>query len=63
MKKQEAIDFLENSTSEYVTYGLEASDLGTPVERKEAIKDISLMDDEIWADGDIYECDKEGYIL
>ena len=63
MKKQDAIDFLENSTSDYVTYGLEGSDLGTPIERQDAIDDIKAMDDEIWADGDVYECDEEGYIL
>lgn len=60
MTLQEAKDFIEKSFSDYFTYGLNQSDLGTPVSRYNAIVDLNHMDDEIWNGGDIIECDEEG---
>lgn len=45
MTRREAINFIKRSKAKYFTYGLEGSDLGTPVEKFEAIQDISSMDD------------------
>ena len=53
-------DELRASNSVYVTYG--ESDLGIPVERERAIRDIEGMDDEIIGEGTWYECDEAGHI-
>ena len=55
MTRKEAITFIEKSTSPVFTYGLEGSDLGTPVARDAAIEDIKNMEEDVWNDGDIYE--------
>jgi len=46
--------------SEYVTYG--SSDLGIPVLRVDAIRDISSMDDEQIGSGTWYPCDRFGVV-
>ena len=59
MTRKEAIEFIEKSTSSVFTYGLEGSDLGTPVARDSAIEDIKNMEDIAWHNGDIYELEIE----
>lgn len=56
MTRQQAIEFLtdECDTTDYVTYGLEGSDLGTPIVVEEAIFDIMNMDDDSWNNAEIY---------
>jgi len=51
---------IQASESEYITYG--ASDVGIPVKKTDAIKDILSMDDEMIGDGDWYECDQNGEV-
>lgn len=68
MTRREAINFIKRSKAKYFTYGLEGSDLGTPVEKFEAIQDISSMDDSTWEgssgqNSEVYECDKFGNLL
>ena len=59
MTRQKSIDFINQSNARYFTYGLEGSDLGTPIERESALVDILNMDDDSWADGEVFECTKE----
>ncbi len=59
MTRQKSIDFINQSNARYFTYGLEGSDLGTPIAKEEAIADILNMDDDSWADGEVFECTKE----
>ena len=61
MTKAQLIDELKNSDAEYVTYG--DGDLGIPVLRTDAIRDIESMDDESIGDGTWYECDSEGNLV
>ena len=68
MTRREAIDFIKRSKAKYFTYGLEGSDLGTPVEKFEALQDIISMDDFTWGgssgqNSEVYECDKFGNLL
>lgn len=51
-------DEIARSTSDYVTYG--ESDLGIPVKKEDAIKDILGMDDEMIGNGTWFECDSQG---
>lgn len=60
MTLQEAKNYIEKSLSDYFTYGLNQSDLGTPVSRYGAIVDLNRMDDEQWNNGTIMECDEDG---
>ena len=52
---------IQASSSEYVTYG--EADLGIPVKREEAIKDILSMGDDMIGEGKWYECDGDGNII
>ncbi len=56
--KDQLIKEIEASKSEYITYGGD----GKPVKRKDAIKDIKSMDDDIIGDGDWEECDEHGNV-
>jgi len=47
------------SSSKYVTYGND----GVAVLKKDALKDISSMEDEMIGDGDWDECDKNGNLI
>lgn len=52
MTRQEALDFVkafEEGT------GFRYGDLSYVTEKQDAIKDIELMDDELWNDGEIFE--------
>jgi hypothetical protein len=62
MKKtaQQMADEIWASKSDYVTYG--DSDLGIPIAKADAIKDVLNMGDDIISDGAWYECDAEGNI-
>ena len=63
MKRKDAIEFVKKSKSKFFTYGQEGSDLGTPVSKTDTIKDIENMTDDTWANGDVFETDKEGKML
>ena len=63
MTLQEAKRFIDESFSDYFTYGLECSDLGTPVSRVDAMLDLARMDEYAWNDGDILECDEDGNLI
>ena len=63
MTLEEAKNFIEESFSDYFTYGIEGSDLGTPVSRVDAMLDLAFMSDDAWNDGDILECDEEGNLI
>ena len=56
--KKDMIEEIEASRSHYVTYG--AGDLGIPIRREDAIRDIATMDDDQIGDGDWEECDSKG---
>ena len=51
---------IKRSKSAYVTYGY--SDLGIPVKKADAIRDISSMEDEMIGEGTWYECDADGKV-
>jgi len=51
MTRQEAIDFIRASEATGFRYG----DLSYVTEKEDAIKDIELMEDEAWNDGEIFE--------
>ena len=53
-------DEIRASNSEYVTYG--DGDIGIPVKREDAIRDIEGMDDEQIGEGTWYECDGTGKV-
>ena len=57
---KEMVDEIKASSSDYVTYG--DSDLGMPIKKEDAIRDIESMDDEVIGEGTWYECDKDGGI-
>lgn len=59
MTRQKSIDFINQSNSKFFTYGMEGSDLGTPIAKEEAIADILNMDDDSWNDAEVFECPKE----
>ena len=63
MTLQEAKRFIDESFSDYFTYGLEGSDLGTPVSRMDAMLDLACMDEYAWNGGDILECDEDGNLI
>ena len=63
MTLQEAKNFIDESFSDYFTYGIEGSDLGTPVSRMEAMLDLARMDEYDWNCGDILECDEDGNLI
>jgi hypothetical protein len=63
MTLQEAKDFIDESLSDYFTFGLEGSDLGTPIPRVDAMMDLAFMDSDTWNGGDIYECDEDGNLI
>ena len=63
MTLQEAKNFIDESFSDYFTYGLEGSDLGTPVSRVDAMLDLAFMDSDTWNDGNILECDENGNLI
>jgi hypothetical protein len=60
MTLKEAKNFIDNSLSDYFTYGQIGSDLGMPISRYDAMIDLASMDDDVWNDGTILECDEEG---
>lgn len=60
MERQEALDYIDRSYSDYFTYGIEGSDLGTPIDRISAMLDIMNMTDDEWNNGVILECDEDG---
>jgi len=60
MTLKEAKDFIDRSFSDYFTYGQIGSDLGTPITRYDAIIDLASMNDDVWNNGTILECDEEG---
>jgi hypothetical protein len=55
MTKQEAIEFITNSSASNFYYG----DDGVVVTREEALLDIELMDDEQWNKGEVTEAVNE----
>ena len=69
MTRTEAIRWAKDEQergAEYVTYGAEGGDYGTPVAIEDAIKDIKAMDDDAWGrpgDANIDICDCDGNIL
>lgn len=68
MTRQQAIDFILRTNYKYYTFGLEGSDLGTPIERQDALEAIQGLDDDSWnGSGDeipvIYACDSQGRYL
>lgn len=60
MTLKEAKDFIDRSFSDYFTYGQIGSDIGTPITRYDAIIDLASMNDDVWNNGIIIECDEEG---
>jgi len=56
--KKDLLEEIEASSSDYVTYG--DGDLGIPIRREDAIKDIASMEDEQIGEGDWEECDSNG---
>ena len=60
MTLKDAKEFIDKSFSDYFTYGQVGSDLGTPIARCDAIMDLASMDDNVWNNGTILECDEEG---
>lgn len=60
MTLQEAKNFIDKSFSDHFTYGQVGSDIGTPIARYDAIVDLNRMDDELWNNGTIMECDEYG---
>ena len=60
MTLKEAKDFIDRSFSDYFTYGQIGSDLGTPITRYDAIIDLASMNDDVWNNGTILECDEDG---
>ena len=59
--KKEMMEEIEASRSDYITYG--DGDLGIPIRREDAIRDIASMDDESIGEGDWEECDSTGKVL
>ena len=59
-KKDTMLKELRASLAMYVTYG--DGDLGIPVLRTDAIKDIASMEEHQIGDGTWYACDENGYI-
>ena len=51
---QQMVGELKASDSAYVTYG--DSDIGIPIKREDAIRDILSMDDDMIGEGTWYEC-------
>lgn len=51
MTRQEAIDFIRASEATGFRYG----DLSYITEKAEAIRDIELMEEDLWNDGEVYE--------
>jgi hypothetical protein len=60
MTLKEAKDFIDRSFSDYFMYGQIGSDIGTPITRYDAIIDLASMNDDVWNNGTILECDEEG---
>jgi len=56
--KKDLLEEIKASRNDYITYG--ASDLGIPIRREDAIRDIASMDDESIGEGDWEECDSNG---
>jgi ABC-type tungstate transport system permease subunit len=56
MNKQEMVEAIQASKSEFVSYG----DDGVSVRREDAIRDIQAMDEDAFGNADFYECDSEG---
>lgn len=63
MTRQEALDFIAKSPALFFTYGLEGSDLGTPIKKIDAFYDIEWMEEEVWNDGIVYPCTKHGVVI
>ena len=59
--KQQLIDEIKASGSDYVTYG--ESDIGMPVAIADAILDISGMDEEMIGEGTWYPCNEKGEVV
>lgn len=57
---KQMIEEIQASKSAHITYG--DGDLGIPVYREDAIKDILSMEDEQIGEGTWYECDEDGNI-
>lgn len=53
-------DEIRSSGSKFVTYG--EGDLGIPIERENAIRDIESMADESIGEGTWFECDEKGVV-
>jgi hypothetical protein len=51
MTKKEALDFIRASEATGFRYG----DLSYVTEKQDAIRDIELMEEESWNDGEVYE--------
>lgn len=60
MTLREAKNFINKSFSDYFTYGEECSDLGTPITRYDTMIDLAGMNDDVWNNGIILECDEDG---
>ena len=58
--KQQLLNEITASESEYVTYGY--SDLGLPVKKEDALADIRGMEEVQIGDGAWYECDENGNV-
>uniref|UniRef100_A0A6M3LX41 Uncharacterized protein n=1 Tax=viral metagenome TaxID=1070528 RepID=A0A6M3LX41_9ZZZZ len=58
--KKDLLEEIKASRSDFVTYG--DGDLGIPIRREDALRDIASMDDDQIGDGDWEECDPRGEI-
>jgi hypothetical protein len=58
--KKEMLAEIRASKNAYITYG--DGDLGIPVSRMAAIRDIESMDDAQIGEGTWYECDETGKV-
>jgi len=56
--KKDLLEEIEASRSDYITYG--DGDLGIPICREAALRDIVSMEEESIGDGDWEECDSNG---
>ena len=59
--KTKMLDELHNSTSDYVTYG--DGDLGIPILRLDAIKDIESLYNYQIGEGTWFECNSNGSVI
>ena len=56
--KKDLLEEIEASRSDYITYG--DGDLGIPIRREDALRDIVSMDEESIGKGSWEECDSNG---